>query len=517
ISELNEKVKEIDRSLSVFDLFRAMRAKWISCIPESSSNYIQNVGVEAPALSAPPERTKALLKLAKQEGLRWDDPVFHAKYRVVSADDLALVPGLSAETVGSARRAVERGFDMSIMPANTLLPAELMTMKYVPKGDYFVPRATSDEDPYGIFAESIAYTEKVKDAEGNERNIVVFSQKFRDTALVNINSTCCHGCVGCYKSMIAREDPENARKYGLSSEVLMVQMDGLVRELNRRPLVDQVILSGGEPLLYSNSQLKEVLEKLKGIKNLRVLRICTGTLFQGENFRINDELISMLKKFSGETGISVKFNVHLNHPAQITPEAVEAAKRLRDGGISVYAQVPIQAGINFFQEDEERTVSTWVKIVSMVERFGENYKMIVDMHPRTDEYVPSIEQVINVIGRVFGSHEYSDNKLPKTVTVLCRQGNLILDPKLFNSMEKKVDSERRTVTYYWMAEGHSGAWSPVKYVEPMNKYNSDPNSLEKMKCEYKNKLEEAIAIDEASASPAERSKVFKPIGSEWRE
>ncbi len=530
LSELAERVRRVDSSLTIPDMFRAMRHEWLAGLPKEDIRYINNAGVGIPEPSLAPDFIESLLKLAKKNGWSWNDPAFHIRHRVCSASDLALIPWLDSKAVESAREAIECGFDVSIMPANLLLPADVVLMKYVPKGDYFQPKPTSDQDPYGIFTEGVAYTAKVRDTNGAERTIVVFSQKFSDTALVNINSTCCHGCVGCYKSLIAREGEANARKYGLSSEVLMAQIDELAKELNRRPSIDQIILSGGEPLLFSNAQLKEILEKLKGIGNLRVLRICTGTLFQGEPFRVDDELLGILRKFSSETGISVKFNVHLNHPNQITPEAVEAAKRIRDNGMNLYAQVPIQSGINFFADDEERTISIWVKLVSMIERFGENYKMIVDMHPRTDEYVPPIEQVVNVVGRVFGSHEFSDNKLPKTVTVLCRQGNLILDPRLFNSMEKRVDPQRKVVTYYWLAQGHSGKWSPVKYVEPLTKYNSDPHSLDEARARYKRKLFAAIKTDEELTSAerkiagnggmdstySERSKVFIPKGSEWR-
>ena len=517
LAELAGKVKKIDPSLAPTDLFRALHSKWASGASDAERKYAKNIGVGVPGPALSLETSRALVRLAKEEDWSWTDPAFHVRHRAVSADDLALVPGISAETIESARKAIGNGFDMSIMPMSLLLPTELLVMKYVPKADYFEPKPTSDHDPYGILAESIAYSANVKDTNGQQRRIIVFSQKFRDTALVNINGTCCHGCVGCYKSYLTREGEGNIKRYGLSSEVLLPQMDELVKELNKRPLVDQLILSGGEPLLFSNSQLKEVLGKLKRIRNLRILRVCTGTAFQGEPFRIDDELIGMFKKFSEETGIRVKFNVHLNHPDQITPEALWAIKRLSNAGICAYAQVPIQVGINFFPDDIEKSVELWTKLNGMVERLGENYKMIVDMHPRTDGFIPPLEKVIEVLERAFNSHEYSDNKQPKTVAVLCRQGNLILYPGILDSMEKRVDEESGLVKYYWLVRGPSGKLTPVKYVEPLTKDNSDPNSIAKLRERRKGMLLEAVRADEGAPSAEERSKVFAPIGSEWRE
>jgi L-lysine 2,3-aminomutase len=258
--------------------------------------------------------------------------------------------------------------------------------------------------------------------------------------------------------------------------------------MNQHPKVYDIIISGGEPLTISNSELKWMLAEFKKAKFLKVLRICTGTLFLGLPFRFDDGLLDALTEFSASTGVRVTFNTHLSTYYQMTPEAVFATWRARDRGFSIYSQVPIREGLNFFSDNVDRTIEVWRRLGELQLLCNvEPYKFIIDMHPRTLAYYVPIECAIKVWGMVCESHEQPELQRPRTLSIFSRQGNIILSGHTLFAMRKDVNRKRKTVTY-WIPKTHSpGVYRPgrkmqyFRYDEPlMESRNDNPTSLEEL-------------------------------------
>jgi lysine 2,3-aminomutase len=106
------------------------------------------------------------------------------------------------------------------------------------------------------------------------------------------------------------------------------------------PAVRDVLLSGGDPLTMSDMVLREILQRLRRIPHVEVIRIGTRlpvTLPE----RITEELCRMLSSFH-----PLYINTHFNHPREVTPEAAEACRRLADVGIPLGNQTVLLRGIN---------------------------------------------------------------------------------------------------------------------------------------------------------------------------
>jgi lysine 2,3-aminomutase len=101
-----------------------------------------------------------------------------------------------------------------------------------------------------------------------------------------------------------------------------------------------VLLSGGDALLFSDEKLESLLKRLRAIPHLEFLRIGTRVpIFLPQ--RITPELCRMLQKYH-----PLWMSVHVNHPRELTLEVRDALARLADHGIPLGNQSVLLAGVN---------------------------------------------------------------------------------------------------------------------------------------------------------------------------
>ncbi len=108
----------------------------------------------------------------------------------------------------------------------------------------------------------------------------------------------------------------------------------------KTPAIRDVLLTGGDPLVYNDRKLEFIISRLRSIPHVEIIRI-------GSRFpvllpqRITPSFCQMLEKYH-----PVWLNTHFNHPKEITPEAAEACDRLLRHGIPVQNQSVLLKGIN---------------------------------------------------------------------------------------------------------------------------------------------------------------------------
>ena len=104
--------------------------------------------------------------------------------------------------------------------------------------------------------------------------------------------------------------------------------DGLAY-LAAHPEIRDVLLTGGDPLVFSDDNIAWLLGELRAIPHVEIIRI--GSRLPVVNpFRITDALCDVLRAHH-----PVWLNTHFNHPRELTMEAVEACERLADAGVPV--------------------------------------------------------------------------------------------------------------------------------------------------------------------------------------
>lgn len=135
------------------------------------------------------------------------------------------------------------------------------------------------------------------------------------------------------------------RKNELSSEnsVFNANLNKLGVYLDENPQVEEVILTGGDPLILSNQKLDLILTFLAD-KKIKYVRFHTRTPVILPS-RIDDGLIFLLNKFCKKF-IRINFVLHTNHANELDSEVVAALNKLRDTKVTKLTQSVLLKGIN---------------------------------------------------------------------------------------------------------------------------------------------------------------------------
>ena len=118
------------------------------------------------------------------------------------------------------------------------------------------------------------------------------------------------------------------------------ELDAMLDYIERTEVIRDVICSGGDPLMLSPSKLDYVLQRLKNIPHVEMVRLGTRvptTLPQ----KITPELVDIL-----ERGRKVWVQTHFNHPREVTPATSEACLRLLKAGVCLNNHTVLMRGVN---------------------------------------------------------------------------------------------------------------------------------------------------------------------------
>lgn len=157
------------------------------------------------------------------------------------------------------------------------------------------------------------------------------THRYPDRVLLHVSNVCAMYCRHCTRK----------RKVG---DVDSIPDQNQIREgldyIRNNPVVRDVLLSGGDPLMLPDHYLDWILTELRDIEHVQVVRIGTRMPVVLP-YRVTDELVQMLKKHQ-----PLWVNTHFNHPREMTASSREALQRLADGGIPLGNQSVLLAGVN---------------------------------------------------------------------------------------------------------------------------------------------------------------------------
>jgi len=444
-----------------------------------------------------------LLKVDKEN--LWDDKRFHLNFRITEEEIDALEDlEIDEKTIANANESVKEGRDMSILPLNALIGGDTIK-KYIP---FLIKRYSKDKkhtlDGYGIFTKRAKIEAIIEDKAGKQTIKLLASRKFDYAALANITDYCPNGCAGCYKGSITRLkgltlaeiDPnyrEVKEKLEHDEKRAVEQIRLLTQWLNKHDEVDTIVISGGEPLFYKEETVGKILEEIAKAKYVDKVRICTGTVYNGSFFNITDKMIEKFKEFK-KNNPNKEFYINANVTDEnqlITPEAKIVTKRLKDAGITIHLQMPIQEGINFYRDDLKKTAGKMIEVCRAAHKLGvDPYKAIVDIHsPDHPEITVPIEYVSKVLGALYGHKRKGDMAVWRVVNILDEQGNEYVERNL--NAEKEVDIKNGKVTYFLAAENILDNKITIHiYVEPLLPGINDRGTLAKPIPKIREKINE---------------------------
>ncbi len=167
-------------------------------------------------------------------------------------------------------------------------------------------------------------------AENRQSPVPHLVHRYPDRVLFLISNQCAVYCRHCMRK----------RAVGPGDIITEKHIERGIDYIAATPAVKEVLLSGGDPLLVSDSRLADILERLHRIDHVSVIRIHTrvpGVL----PARITSALIDVLRRFQ-----PVYVNIQFNHPDEITAAAQNACAMLADAGIALGSQTVLLKGVN---------------------------------------------------------------------------------------------------------------------------------------------------------------------------
>jgi EF-P beta-lysylation protein EpmB len=155
--------------------------------------------------------------------------------------------------------------------------------------------------------------------------------KYSGRALIVATGACAVHCRYCFRRHFPYQE-ESALARGWESSLTYVRED---------PTIEEVILSGGDPLSLSDRRLRQLSDGLQGIPHVRRLRIHTRyPLVLPE--RIDSGFIDWLTAVRLQKVIVI----HANHAREIDATSHRACRDLIDAGATVLNQSVLLACIN---------------------------------------------------------------------------------------------------------------------------------------------------------------------------
>lgn len=156
-------------------------------------------------------------------------------------------------------------------------------------------------------------------------------QKYAGRALLIITGACAVHCRYCFR-----------RHYPYAEEPRqLTDWEPAFQAIENDASLQEVLLSGGDPLMLTDARLSAFLDRLEAIPHLRRLRIHTRLPIVLPS-RITTELIERLQS----SRLTVFVVLHANQPNELVGDCADMVRQLVRSGITTLNQAVLLRGVN---------------------------------------------------------------------------------------------------------------------------------------------------------------------------
>lgn len=204
--------------------------------------------------------------------------------------------------------------------------------------------------------------------------------KYHGRVLLINTGACAIHCRYCFRRNFPYNDLQLSKQ----------QENEAIRAIAEDTTIEEVILSGGDPLVLNDARLANLFEKLNDISTVKRIRIHTRLpIVQPE--RITQELLNILKKSTKK----IVLVLHCNHANEIDNDVVQACEKLKKTNVTLLNQSVLLQGVN-----DDATI-----LCELSERLFEigvlpYYLHFLDKAHGTGHFQVSKSQALNIITQV---------------------------------------------------------------------------------------------------------------------
>ncbi|HIP76163.1 MAG TPA: EF-P beta-lysylation protein EpmB, partial [Psychromonas hadalis] len=155
--------------------------------------------------------------------------------------------------------------------------------------------------------------------------------KYQSRVLLIVKSGCAINCRYCFRRHFPYQD----------NTLNKAQLQQVVDYLQSEQKINEVILSGGDPLMSKDYFLQTIVEQISGEPQIKRLRIHTRLPVVIPT-RVTQQLCEILKS----TRLNVTLVLHINHANEIDEDFKVAMQKLRKAGVQLLNQSVLLKGVN---------------------------------------------------------------------------------------------------------------------------------------------------------------------------
>ncbi len=195
-------------------------------------------------------------------------------------------------------------------------PRDPLLMQVLPLGEELIAMSGFTADPVGDLAAARAPG---------------LLHKYHGRVLLIVTGACPVHCRYCFRRHFPYgEAPRGIEQFSPALETIAADVS-----------IEEVILSGGDPLTVVDAQLSELVQALAGVSHVRRLRVHTRMPIMIPQ-RVTPEMLAWLTG----TRLAPIVVVHANHPREIDESVGDALARLADAGVTLLNQSVLLRGVN---------------------------------------------------------------------------------------------------------------------------------------------------------------------------
>lgn len=301
----------------------------------------------------------------------WNNWHWQVRNRIETLDQLKKYVKLTPEeedgvkeSLKMLRMAITPYYLSLIDPENPECPVRKQA---IPTHQELIQTSADQEDPL---------------AEDEDSPVPGLTHRYPDRVLFLITDKCAMYCRHCTRRRFAGQKDDSSPRE---------RIDRCIEYIAKTPSVRDVLLSGGDALLVKDETIEYILQRLREIPHVEVIRFGSRTPVVMPQ-RITQELVDMLKKYH-----PIWLNTHFNHPDEITPDAVAACERLANAGIPLGNQSVLLRGVNDCPKIMKRLVHLLVKM-----RVRPYYIYVCDLSMGIGHFRTPVSKGIEIIENLRG-------------------------------------------------------------------------------------------------------------------
>jgi len=310
-----------------------LRSADLSRLAKSARLFMERYpsGLDPEVIRRRSRNKQRIMKYFGATDLEWNHWKWHTRHIIRNVETLSALVGLSNDQFEAVRMAKAEGIPFGITPYYLTL------FDQRPGGD--TDRAVRAQViPSRHYVETMKIQRRSGDAsmdfmlERDTSPIEAVTRRYPNIVILKPVLTCPQICVYCQRNWQIED------VYSPSAVTPPKVLERALRWIEKNREINEVLITGGDPLLLSNRKIESLLSRLARNPNIIRIRIGTRTPVTLPQ-RITEALVKAIDRYHIPGRREVVIVTHFEHPYEITPEAMEAVQRFRRHGIDVYNQL----------------------------------------------------------------------------------------------------------------------------------------------------------------------------------